>query len=708
MLRAPLLALGLCLGLLVGAPSAGAEPRFVYPLKYPPRVSSSFGTYRIGHHHAGMDLTTDGDPTVPVIAAADGEVVRIQRNDRGFGRAVYIAHPGGWVTVYAHLSGFAPALLPAVRAAERDDFRFKVYQRPPIPVKRGDVLGWIGSSGTDLVHLHFETRRENTPVNPLTHGMPLPDAQPPVIRRLLAVPRAPGSHVDGRLDERMYRFGADGALEGGPVLARGDVRLMVEAVDFIDGMSRAVTPYMVALYIDGRLWHRSVYDEASYLEKGHTELDYHPRLRAEGEGMFHTLVGGPGPRVRAHRKVGRRLSRLKDGRYPARIEVRDAAGNTAEARFELVIGPARPCETRRRGLGKPRKAVDAVQAGLTPLLRDRMLAIPIPELCDGPYDVRVDGERSRDAVPNRIGDQPALALTVPGDAPATVEVGIKAEGRTVWRRVTTIAGPTDTPIEADPIWLELGRESRFWNHPTLFLGTFEHDGAPGLEPVTPLYRLANGWVPTKAGSTLGLAVPKTPSGSALYFHERGRYWWMGRTRRGRFLRGWTVHFGEVAVLRDTEPPQIGVPRIESHPAGYRLIVPVHDEGSGLRHVRLRVDGQAVRFERQRGWSRVVWLPLDRPAPGPHHLEVEVEDRIGQVERLATTIEWPGPRRIPPRGGKAGEAATDAGAAKNAATADRADGGAASDGGPDRAADAAAATPDGAPSSERSLSPDGGG
>ncbi len=656
----------------LGPPARAEGARFLYPLAYPPRVSSTFGTYRIGHHHAGMDLTTDGDSTVAVRAAADGQIVRLRRNDRGFGRAVYIAHDDGWVTVYAHLSGFAPALMPAVRAAAegRDGFAFKVWQRPPIPVKRGQVLGWIGTSGTDLVHLHFETRKQSAPVNPLTNGMPLPDRHPPQIRRLLAVPRAPDAHVDGRLDERMYRF-EDGALVDGPVILRGDVRLMVEAVDFIDGMSRAVTPYAVELHIDGRLWHRSVYEAASYVEKGHTELDYHPRLRAEGEGMFHTLVGGPGPRVRAHRKVGRPLSRLRDGQHAARIVARDAAGLEAEARFRIEVARTRPCATTRRGLGKPRGVVEAEGV----LLRDRMLAIPVPELCDGPYDVRVDGDRVSSAVPTRLGETPALALTVPGDEPVRVEVGVKAAAGRRWRRAQTIAGPMDRPVEDAPIWFELGRESRFWDYPTLFLGTAEHAGAPGLEPVSPLYRLANGWVPTKGGSTLGLAVGPVPPKSALYFHERGRYWWMGRTRRGRYLRGWTVHFGEYAVLRDTEPPAIGAPRVEPHPAGHRLIVPVHDEGSGVRHVRLMVDGEPVIFERQRGWSRIVWLPPEPPKPGPHTVRVEVEDRVGFTDRRQAKVVWPGsPAPAPTRPTPTMKAAPAAKADAGPAAAARADAG----------------------------------
>lgn len=623
---------------------AAAESRFVYPLRHPPRVSSTFGTYRLGHHHAGLDLTTDGDETVPVIAAADGEIVRIRRNDRGYGRAIYVAHAGGWLTVYAHLSAFAPKLHDVVRSNEekRGSFAFTTWQRPPIPVKRGEVIGWVGTSGTDLVHLHFEVRHKGAPVNPLTNGLPLPDTRPPAIRRLLAVPRSPDAHVEGRLDERMYRFTADGALTE-PVVLGGDVRLMVEAVDFIDGLSRAVTPYAVALYIDGRLWHESVYEAVSYADKGHTELDFHPRLRAEGEGMFHTLIGGPGPRVRAHRTVGRSLERLEPGRHAARIVARDAAGHRTEATFTLEVARSTPCATRRQSIGGPREATPAEG----PLLRDRLLAIPVPELCDGPYDVRVDGERTKAAVPTRLGESPALALTVPGDEPAVVEVGVRTADGPVWRRVETIAGAGTDPIVQGPIHLTIGRDARFWDYPTLFLGTHPHDGAPGLEPVTPLFRLANGWVPTRGGSTLGVAVDgPLPPQSALYFHERGRYWWMGRSRRDRFIRGWTVHFGEYAVLRDTEPPQVGAPRIEPHPAGFRLVVPVQDEGSGVRRASMALDGEPVFFEHQRGFNRLVYLPLGGLPPGERRLTVAIEDRVGQTAQLDRPIVWPAPA-VPP-------------------------------------------------------------
>ena len=63
--------LAVLIGLLVGP-----CPPLVYPLEHPPAVTSTFGTYRISHHHAGLDLVTGDDETVAVVSAAAGEVSR--------------------------------------------------------------------------------------------------------------------------------------------------------------------------------------------------------------------------------------------------------------------------------------------------------------------------------------------------------------------------------------------------------------------------------------------------------------------------------------------------------------------------------------------------------------------------------------------------------------------------------------------------------
>jgi murein DD-endopeptidase MepM/ murein hydrolase activator NlpD len=99
--------------------------------------------------HEGVDLVA---PTgTPVVAAADGVVVGAGPNGR-YGNWIRIEHGGKLATVYGHLSGFATGL------------------QPGSIVSRGDVIGYVGSTGRSTgAHLHFELQVDGKPVNPITH-----------------------------------------------------------------------------------------------------------------------------------------------------------------------------------------------------------------------------------------------------------------------------------------------------------------------------------------------------------------------------------------------------------------------------------------------------------------------------------------------------------------------------------------------------------
>lgn len=115
------------------------------------RITSYFG-YRyhpILHFtrlHAGVDFgATWGSP---IYAAADGQVVRAGWAG-GYGRQVRLAHGGGLVSSYSHMS--------------------EVAAEPGSIVRRGQLIGYVGSSGLSTgPHLHFEVQRDGVPVNPLS------------------------------------------------------------------------------------------------------------------------------------------------------------------------------------------------------------------------------------------------------------------------------------------------------------------------------------------------------------------------------------------------------------------------------------------------------------------------------------------------------------------------------------------------------------
>lgn len=122
--------------------------RFGMPISA--RMTSGFGMrfHPILHRvrlHAGCDF---GAPIgTPIRAAADGVVVSAG-NMRGYGRVVIIQHGDGLSTVYAHCS--------------------RVFVGSGTVVKRGQSIAAVGSSGLSTgPHLHFEVRKNGTPVNPL-------------------------------------------------------------------------------------------------------------------------------------------------------------------------------------------------------------------------------------------------------------------------------------------------------------------------------------------------------------------------------------------------------------------------------------------------------------------------------------------------------------------------------------------------------------
>jgi murein DD-endopeptidase MepM/ murein hydrolase activator NlpD len=84
-----------------------------------------------------------------VRAPADGIVVKSEWAN-GYGNVIYLSHGYGFSTRYGHLSSFA------VKPGQR--------------IKRGDIIGYVGSTGRSTgPHLHYEVRLNNTPVNPLEY-----------------------------------------------------------------------------------------------------------------------------------------------------------------------------------------------------------------------------------------------------------------------------------------------------------------------------------------------------------------------------------------------------------------------------------------------------------------------------------------------------------------------------------------------------------
>ncbi len=114
-------------------------------------ISSGFGyridpVYKVSKFHAGLDFTAPQG--TPIYATADGKVKEANYNASGFGNHVVISHGFGYETVYGHM--------------------VRIKARAGKTVKRGEVIGYVGSTGKSTgPHCHYEVHRNGQPVDPV-------------------------------------------------------------------------------------------------------------------------------------------------------------------------------------------------------------------------------------------------------------------------------------------------------------------------------------------------------------------------------------------------------------------------------------------------------------------------------------------------------------------------------------------------------------
>ncbi len=267
------------------------------PLDPPLRLSGSFGEYRPGHFHAGVDLGTGGVVGSPVYASLAGHVVRVRASGIGYGRSVYVQGDDGRLLVYGHLDAFDGPLAAWVDAVQDSSGEYEQDLWPApgrFPVRAGQRLGWSGRSGTDSPHLHFEIRRGDVAYNPLLAGLSLPDTIAPRLGHLALVPL--------RADAGGGRPASPTILEcsgGDTTLLVGVGRLVVEAVDARDDGRFTVAPWRIRLEGAGQTV-ECRFDSVSWAE-GMTEVDaVYDRGRTLPDGRHAYVLGAPAgfrPRV---------------------------------------------------------------------------------------------------------------------------------------------------------------------------------------------------------------------------------------------------------------------------------------------------------------------------------------------------------------------------------------------------------------------------
>ncbi|MCK8479900.1 M23 family metallopeptidase [Flavihalobacter algicola] len=211
---------------------------FRNPLDVTLVLSGSFAELRSNHFHSGLDIKTQQRTGLNVYTAAEGYVSRIKVSHYGYGKALYITHPNGYVSVYAHLKKFAPEIEKYVKACqyEKESYEVEMFPSPnELPVAADEVVAFSGNSGSSGgPHLHFEIRdNEERPINPMLFGIDIKDTKRPFISAVYAYPKNRNSHVEDSKTRKELRLIPlkNGDYNTEPIEALGEIGFGIVSYD---------------------------------------------------------------------------------------------------------------------------------------------------------------------------------------------------------------------------------------------------------------------------------------------------------------------------------------------------------------------------------------------------------------------------------------------------------------------------------------------
>ena len=317
---------------------------FSWPVQATKALAANFGELRPNHYHMGLDCKTNQRENVPVVAAAAGYIAKVKIEPFGFGRCIYINHPNGLTTLYAHLNNFYPALEKYITEQQYKIESWKIFMDIPanlFPIQKGDFIAYSGNTGgSQGPHLHFEIRDTKTDkvLNPLLFGFPITDHVAPSILRLAVYDRTKSMY------EQSPRFisikKVNGIYQTIPSIVSlpfNKVSFAITSFDQYSGSTNQNGIYEASLFdnekpVVGFQLDSISYDETRYLN---AHIDF--KLRSGGGPFVQHVSRLPGYPEGVYKDVsGDGVLDLSDEENHAiKIEVKDTEGNTSILKFAV-------------------------------------------------------------------------------------------------------------------------------------------------------------------------------------------------------------------------------------------------------------------------------------------------------------------------------------------------------------------------------------
>ncbi|MCK5461672.1 MAG: M23 family metallopeptidase, partial [Bacteroidales bacterium] len=323
---------------------------FVPPINISMYLSGNFGELRSNHFHSGIDIKTQGVSGHRIFASAEGYISRIKVEAAGYGNTLYITHPAGYTTVYAHLDRFRQDIADHVRELQykQEKHALNIYpEKGKWRVEKGEFIALSGSSGYSFgPHLHFEIRNaaNQAPMNVLLFGFDIEDDVAPRLRSVYLYPMDKQSHVNGAGGKQRFHVEADSAVyilkDMQELMANGRIGFGIEAFDYLNGAHNRCGVFSIMMLIDGELKYHWKMDQFKFSESRYINsyIDYEEKQI--NSRLVQKTYLEPNNRLGLYQYVEDEgiCDFSEDREYQIRFILEDAQANSSELSFTVRGG----------------------------------------------------------------------------------------------------------------------------------------------------------------------------------------------------------------------------------------------------------------------------------------------------------------------------------------------------------------------------------